>query len=113
VELREGFEIIVHDAEIDSTKEVSVMSGGQRVWINECLVRGIALYTESTAGQPYKTLFTHETDGPLDPVKKRQFMRMKREVLRLSGMDREFFISHTPELVAEADAVIDAEALAA
>jgi hypothetical protein len=112
-ELREGFEILVHDAEIDSTKEVSVMSGGQRVWINECLVRGIVLYTERTDGQPYKTLFTDETDGPLDPEKKRQFMRMKREVFRLSGIDREFFISHTPELVAEADAVIDAEAMAA
>jgi exonuclease SbcC len=112
-ELREGFEILVHDAEIDSTKEVSVMSGGQKVWINECMVRGIALYTERTAGQPYKTLFTDETDGPLDPEKKRQFMRMKREVLRLSGLDREYFISHTPELVEEADAVIDVEALAA
>lgn len=112
-ELREGFEILVHDADADSTKDVFVMSGGQKVWINECLVRGIALYTARTAGQPYKTLFTDETDGALDPEKKRQFMRMKREVLRLSGIDREYFISHTPELVEEADAVIDVEALAA
>jgi len=112
-ELREGFEILVHDADNDRTKEVSVMSGGQKVWINECLVRGLALYTGRTAEQPYKTLFTDETDGPLDPEKKRQFMRMKRELLRQGGIVREFFITQTPELVEDADAVIDVEALAA
>lgn len=112
-ELREGFEILVHDADIDSTKAVTVMSGGQKVWINECLTRGIALYLASNAGQPYQALFTDESDGPLDTRRKLQFLRMKREVLRLGGYEREFFISHTPELVAEADAVIDVEALAA
>ncbi|MFM0756125.1 SMC family ATPase [Paraburkholderia strydomiana] len=112
-ELREGFEILVHDADIDSTKAVTVMSGGQKVWINECLTRGIALYLASNAGQPYQTLFSDESDGPLDPQRKLQFMRMKREVLRQGGYEREFFISQTPDLVAEADAVIDVEALAA
>ncbi|MEQ5844313.1 SMC family ATPase (plasmid) [Paraburkholderia acidicola] len=111
-DLREGFEILVHDAEHDSTKAVGVMSGGQRVWINECLTRGIALYLANHVGQPYRTLFSDEADGPLDPERKRQFMRMKREVLKQGGYEREFFISQTPELVAEADAVIDVAALA-
>ncbi|MFL9936818.1 SMC family ATPase, partial [Paraburkholderia sp. RL18-103-BIB-C] len=111
-ELREGFEILVHDADRDSTKAVTVMSGGQKVWINECLVRGIALYIASNAGQPYQSLFSDESDGPLDPQRKLQFMRMKREVLRQGGYEREFFISQTPDLVAEADAVIDVAALA-
>lgn len=35
------------------------------------------------------------------------FMAMKREVLRLGGYQREFFVSQTPELAAMADAVID------
>ncbi|XUW93319.1 SMC family ATPase (plasmid) [Burkholderia sp. M6-3] len=112
-ELREGFEILVHDAEVDSTKSVSVMSGGQKVWINECLTRGIALYQAQNTGQPYQTLFSDESDGPLDPQRKLQFMRMKREVLKQGGYEREFFISQTPDLVAEADAVIDVQALAA
>ncbi|MBB5405056.1 hypothetical protein HDG41_007152 [Paraburkholderia sp. JPY162] len=51
-ELREGFEILVHDADHDSTKAVTVMSGGQKAWINECLTRGIALYLASNAGRP-------------------------------------------------------------
>ncbi|KND58054.1 Exonuclease SbcC [Candidatus Burkholderia verschuerenii] len=112
-ELREGFEIIVHDADTDSSKSVSVMSGGQKVWINECLTRGIALYLAQNTGQPYQTLFSDESDGPLDPQRKVQFMSMKREVLRQGGYQREFFISQTPELVAEADAVIDVQALVA
>ncbi|MFC0696248.1 hypothetical protein [Paraburkholderia humisilvae] len=111
-ELREGFEILVHDADNDSIKAVTVMSGGQKVWINECLTRGIALYLAGNAGQPYQTLFSDESDGPLDPERKLQFMRMKREVLKQGGYQREFFISQTPDLVAEADAVIDVEALA-
>ncbi|WP_333994594.1 SMC family ATPase [Burkholderia orbicola] len=111
-ETREGFEILVHDAENDSSKGVGVMSGGQKVWINESLTRGVALYIAGNAGQPYETLFSDESDGPLDPDRKVQFMRMKREVLRQGRYSREFFISQTPDLIAEADAVIDVAALA-
>ncbi|WP_455750180.1 DUF4158 domain-containing protein [Ralstonia mannitolilytica] len=109
---REGFEIRVHDAQADSEKEFAVMSGGQKVWINECLTRGIALYRAQGAGTAFQTLFTDEADGPLDPERKREFMKMKREVLRQGGYEREFFISQTPDLVDEADAVIDVVALA-
>ncbi|MCK4120431.1 AAA family ATPase [Ralstonia nicotianae] len=112
-EKREGFEIRVHDAQADSDKGFAVMSGGQKVWINECLTRGIALYRAQDAGAGFQTLFTDEADGPLDPERKREFMRMKREVLRMGGYEREFFISQTPDLVDEADAVIDVVALAA
>lgn len=112
-EKREGFEISVNDGENDSTKDFAVMSGGQKIWINECLTRGIALYRAQDSGQSFQTLFTDEADGPLDPERKRAFMRMKREVLRQGGYEREFFISHTPDLVDEADAVIDVVALAA
>jgi exonuclease SbcC len=89
------------------------MSGGQKVWINECLTRGIALYRAQDAQQPFQTLFTDEADGPLDPERKRAFMKMKREVLRVGGYQREFFISQTPDLVDDADAIIDVVALAA
>lgn len=112
-EKREGFAIDVIDADNDSTKDFSVMSGGQKVWINECLTRGIALYRAQDAQQPFQTLFTDEADGPLDPERKRAFMKMKREVLRIGGYEREFFISQTPDLVDGADGVIDVVALAA
>ncbi len=111
-ETREGFDIVVHDGESGESKSVSLMSGGERVWINECLTRAIALYLAGSSGRRYETVFSDELDGPLDAERKRMFMTMKREVLRLGGYTREYFISQTPELAAMADAVIDLNAMA-
>ena len=111
-EQREGFDIVVHDAESGERKSVTQMSGGERVWVNEALTRAVALYLAQHSGRCYTTLFCDEADGALDPDRKRMFMAMKREVLRLGGYEREFFVSQTPELTAMADAVIDLDALA-
>ena len=110
-EQREGFVIEVHDGESGQSKRVEQMSGGERVWINECLVRAVALYLAQHSGRCYGTLFSDEADGALDPARKRMFMAMKREVLRLGGYAREIFISQTPELTAMADVVIDLDGL--
>ena len=112
-EQREGFDILVHDAETGQAKSVNAMSGGERVWVNECLVRAVALYLAQHTGRQHETLFSDEADGPLDPDRKRMFMAMKREVLRLGGYEREFFVSQTPELTAMADAVIDLDGMMA
>ena len=110
-EKREDFDIVVHDAESGESKSVRLMSGGERVWINECLVRAVALYLAQTSERRYETLFSDEADGALDPERKRMFGAMKREVLRLGGYRREFFVSQTPEVAGMADVVIDLEAL--
>jgi DNA repair protein SbcC/Rad50 len=65
------------------------------------------LYLAQNTRRRLGTLFCDEADGPLDPEHKRMFMAMKREVLRLGGYAREFYVSQTPELTAMADAVID------
>ena len=110
-EQREGFDIVVHDGESGQSKSVGLMSGGERVWINECLTRAVALYLAQHSGRRYATLFSDEADGALDPERKRMFMAMKREVLRLGGYEQEFFVSQTPELTAMADAVMDLDAM--
>ena len=111
-DLREDFDIVVHDGLRDESKSLKLVSGGERVWINECLTRAIALYLVSNTGRRFGTLFSDEADGPLDPDHKRMFMDMKREVLRVGGYVREFYVSQTPELTAMADAVIDLDELA-
>ncbi len=111
-EAREGFDIVVHDADSGQSKSVADMSGGERVWINECLTRAIALYLAQQSGRRYETLFSDEADGPLDPERKRMFIAMKREVLRLGHYEREVFISQTPELAQLADASIDLDDMA-
>lgn len=70
-------------------------------------MRAVALYLAQTGDRRYETLCSDEADGALDPLRKRMFGAMKREVLRLGGYRREFFISQTPELAGMADAVID------
>lgn len=112
-EKREGFSIVVHDAESGQSKLLENTSGGERVWINECLTRAIALYLTQSGGRHFQTLFSDEADGALDPDRKRMYMQLKRTVLRVGGYAREFFISQTPELTAMADAVIDLETVAA
>jgi exonuclease SbcC len=110
-ESREGFDIVVHDAQSSESKSVTLMSAGERVWVNEAMTRAIALYLSQNTDRRYATLFSDEADGPLDPHRKRMFMDMKRAVLRLGGYRQEFFVSQTPELTAMADAVIDMDAL--
>ena len=117
-ELGEGFAIVVHDGLNDDSKSVTLMSGGEKIWINECLTRAMALYLAQRADAVdgagrSDTLFSDEADGAFDPGHKRAFMAMKREVLRLGGYHREFFISHTPELLEMADALLDLDRLAA
>jgi exonuclease SbcC len=111
-EMREGFDILVHDGEGGESRSVALLSSGEKVWLNECLTRAIALYLACNAGREYGTLFCDEADGPLDPDRKRMFMDMKREVIRLGGYQREFFVSQTPELTAMADTVIDLDSFA-
>jgi exonuclease SbcC len=111
-ELREDFDIVVHDGLRGEAKSLKLVSGGERVWINECLTRAIALYLAGNTGRQYGTLFCDEADGPLDPEHKRMFMDMKREVLRLGNYAHEFHVSQTPELNAMADEIIDLDALA-
>ncbi len=112
-EQKEGFDIVVHDGSTGDAKSMGLMSGGERTWVEACLTRAIALYLATHTGRRYSTLFCDEADGALDPDRKRMFMAMKREVLRLGGYEREYFVSQTPELTAMADAVIDLEALKA
>lgn len=104
---KETFQIMVNDNHRGEAKLIDAMSGGEKVWINECLVRGIALHLAEASDKQFQTLFADEADGPLDPDRKRQFMSMKRAVLARGGYDREFIVTQTPELVELCDAAID------
>ena len=111
-EAREGFDIEVHGSESGDSTSVALMSGGERVWINECLTRTITLCLTQQSQRCYDTLFCDEADNALDAKRKRMFFAMKRKVLELGVYEREFFVSQTPELTAMADAVIDLDAMA-
>lgn len=100
---RETFNVTVFDGHRGTEKSLGDMSGGEEILVNECLTRSVALYASQSAPTNCQTLFTDETDGALDPEAKRTFMQMKRAVLKQGGYDREYFITHTPELWEMAD----------
>lgn len=104
---KESFEIHVEDTLRGESKLLGDMSGGEKVWINECLVRAIALHMGQSASIGFQTLFSDESDGPLDETRKRQFMDMKRAVLKRGGYQREYLITQTPALWEMCDAVIN------
>jgi len=104
--VREGFDILVDDQTSGTRASLGLMSGGERVWINECISRALSLYLAQSGGVRQSTLFTDETDGPLDEEHKRMFIAMKRKVLELGGYEREFFVSHTPAMWDQADCVL-------
>lgn len=111
--LREDFAIMVFDGDRGDEKDLVKTSGGERIWLNEAITRAIGLHRAREIGAAYECLFSDESDGALDPKHKAMFMAMKRKVLELGGADTEFYITHTPELWAMADHVIDFTALKA
>lgn len=108
-DLKETFDIRVFDGESGDEKSIRDMSGGQKVYINEAMTRSIALYQAQMHGRHYECLFSDESDGALDPEKKVQFARMKREVLKIGGYRQEIFISHAEAVQDCADVVINME----
>lgn len=113
-EMRETLQIKVFDNHRGGEEQdLELVSGGEEVWINIALIRAIALYARFSNPHQTKTLYSDETDGPLDETNKRNFVALKRYVMETGGYDREFYISHTPELIRAADKVIDLPSLAA
>jgi exonuclease SbcC len=108
--MKEGFDVIVFDSERDEEKSVGAMSGGERIYINDVLTRAIALYQAQLSGRQYGSIFSDEADGALDSDKKLEFIKVKREVLRIGKYSKEFYISHSKEVQDCADVVIDMEA---
>ncbi len=111
--MKEGFDVVVHDAESNDSRSMANLSGGQRIWVNEAIIRSVAIYLAQAGQRHYDTLFTDEVDGALDPERKHAFMSMKLALLRMGHFSREIFITQTPELLDYADRVIDLDALAA
>lgn len=107
--MKEGFDIKVFDSERDEEKSVTDMSGGEKIYLNDVLTRAIALYQAQLSGRRYGCLFSDESDGALDAEKKLEFMKVKREVLRLGEYAKEIYISHSKEVQDCADAIINME----
>jgi exonuclease SbcC len=104
--LKEGFDIPVFDANTNKSKSIRKLSGGEATIVEDAVAKAICIYNKTSNGRDLATIYTDERDGALDPEKKRAYFRMKQKVLALGGYDQEFCITHTPELLAMANAVV-------
>ena len=104
--LKEGFDIPVFDANTNKSKSIRKLSGGEATIVEDAVAKAICIYNKTSNGRDLATIYTDERDGALDPEKKRAYFRMKQKVLALGGYDQEYCITHTPELLAMANAVI-------
>jgi exonuclease SbcC len=104
--LKEGFDIPVFDANTNKSKSIRKLSGGEATIVEDAVAKAICIYNKTSNGRDLATIYTDERDGALDPEKKRAYFRMKQKVLALGGYEQEYCITHTPELLAMANAVI-------
>ena len=104
--LKEGFDIPVFDSNTNKSKSIRKLSGGEATIVEDAVAKAICIYNKTSNGRDLATVYTDERDGALDPERKRAYFRMKQKVLALGGYGQEFCITHTPELLAMANAVI-------
>jgi exonuclease SbcC len=104
--LKEGFDIPVFDAHTNRSKSLKKLSGGEGTIVEDAVAKAICIYNKQKHGKDLATIFTDERDGALDHERKRAYFRMKQKVLTLGGYSQEYCITHTPELLAMANAVI-------
>jgi exonuclease SbcC len=99
----ESFDISVTDNESGTVSSLHDKSGGEKTWVEDAVTKAIALFHAERSGKRYDVLMTDERDGALSYDAKRNFFRLKKEVLDLGGFASEFFISHTPDAQDVAD----------
>jgi DNA repair protein SbcC/Rad50 len=104
---KEEFSIMVLDSRDNTVDNLLKKSGGEREFIEDAITKSIAIYNGQSSGKAYKTLFSDERDGALDPEKKKHFFTIKKKVLEIGGYEREFCVTHTEALKGMADAIIE------
>jgi exonuclease SbcC len=80
---KEVFDIkVLKDGE---ERDIEVLSGGQKVWIEKGIFESIAIYLSRSSDKQYLTSFSDESDGALSPAKKLLYLKMMRESFKLGG----------------------------
>ena len=86
------------------------LSKGERVLVDEALKLAIAMFHAQRAQAPILTLWRDECDTGLDVENRRRYPGMLRRAIELGGFRRLYFVSHDPDVQAQADAVISSAA---
>ncbi len=93
---KESFAIKVFDNERGGdTRDLSDLSGGEQVIVNEGLMNALALYANERLPMPIRTCWRDETTGALDGENVMRYVAMLRRVQELGGFENIFFVTHS------------------
>lgn len=102
--LKEVFELKVYDHERGGEeRDLSDLSGGEQVVVDEALKSAIALFVNRRNDRPIRTVWRDETTGALDPENALRYVSMLRRLHERAGLHHLFFVSHNPDVSAQAD----------
>jgi exonuclease SbcC len=104
--MKDDFTVRVFDNEGGGWRDISNLSGGEKVIVQEALMCAIALFVNERMPMPVRTLFRDETGAALDPENAIRYVKMLRKVRELGGYHHVLFISHNASAAALADAQI-------
>lgn len=105
---RETFDLTVLDGNRAGRPAAPVqdLSKGERVLVDEALKLAISIFHAQRAGAQVLTLWRDECDGGLDVETRRRYPEMLRRAVEIGGFRRLYFVSHDPDVQAQADATI-------
>lgn len=105
--MKEEFTVLVTDnAHGGVQRDISDLSGGEEVIIDEALKNAIAITVNERSQTPMRTCFRDETTGALTKENTQRYVQMLRKVQAIGGFHQILFISHDPDAYALADAQI-------
>jgi exonuclease SbcC len=105
--MRDQFTVRVFDNDTGRWHDdISALSGGERVIVQEALMCAISLFVNERSPMPIRTLWRDETGAALDPENAIRYVQMLRKVRELGGYHHVYFISHNADAAALADVQI-------
>jgi exonuclease SbcC len=105
--LKEEFALRIFDnTHGGEPRDLSDLSGGERVVVEEALRAGILLFNNMRDQQPIRTCWRDETTGALNIDNVPRYVAMLRKMHTLGGFRHTLFVTHSEAAAELADAVI-------
>jgi len=103
---KEVFTIQVIDNVDGGTRDVTDLSGGEQILVDEALKNAFLVFSNQRSSTPMRTCWRDETTGSLDAENAVRYADMLRRLQDLAGFDQVIFVTHNAEVSALADARI-------
>lgn len=98
------FSLSLVDSVLATERDLSTLSGGESVMVMEAVSRALAI----CCMPGIRTIVEDEADGALDTDRRGEILQLKRAALSAGHIVKDIFVTHSSEIVAGADHVLEA-----